>query len=609
MERCTSHFAEEISVDLCDWFPQKKLQPVCTQCRPYATFGTSVAVDATAGLALVGAPRCAIGDFEDKITSRVKGSVYLFALQPDKRTPEGQLINPALWLTSPIAQLEERTMLAAQLSSLSLSEHSSHCLKFGQSVALSQTIALIGSPGAPITTHLLSDNVQHLLSAGTAILSNVAAATVKLQSRFIVIPESQGTLRVFLSTLFPPNQVTRKTVVNYATRDGSAVGLPNHLFQYCSRLPLLAHHRLLNPMYEVEAQLPKCNNSHVSVGDFDGDGDFDLVVGCDHGQVYAAENVGTRFYGDFRLIDSAISITGSVHVPANAAPILVDIDGDGDLDLFIGDSVGEVHFYENTGSSTVAIFTLSPGTNPLSAVACTEGSSSPSFTDWDGDGDYDAVIGCGDGALQYWNNIGTINIASFSLVAGALDPFDGIIVPGFAKPSFQNVVGDNAHDLILGSGATGVTVYERSGDNLHLVSEQDNPLATLRFLKLERVSVAFADIDSDQRIDVAVGCADGCVETVFNFGFLVGKQSFVSNRHSIFFNSVCRDFRHVTGTIVWIPGANFPPFIDIRILDDLIKDEDVSKSFYLDLHIPEGPALQGKYYTTEIRIDDDDFVS
>ncbi|MEA1998032.1 MAG: PKD domain-containing protein, partial [Euryarchaeota archaeon] len=78
----------------------------------------------------------------------------------------------------------------------------------------------------------------------------------------------------------------------------------------------------------------------------------------------------------------------------NSSPDLVDIDNDGDLDLFVGECYGRIHFYRNDGDSSVpfwiseGLFTDSSG-NMLDVGLY----SAPAFVDIDGDDDYDAIIG------------------------------------------------------------------------------------------------------------------------------------------------------------------------------------------------------------------------
>ena len=103
---------------------------------------------------------------------------------------------------------------------------------------------------------------------------------------------------------------------------------------------------------------------------------------------------------------------GLADVGVNANPTFVDIDGDGDLDAFIGNSAGNTLFYRNTGTVDNAELTAA-GTNPL-GLSDVGFSASPTFADIDGDGDLDAFVGNSDGNTLFFRNNGTALLAAFA---------------------------------------------------------------------------------------------------------------------------------------------------------------------------------------------------
>ena len=111
------------------------------------------------------------------------------------------------------------------------------------------------------------------------------------------------------------------------------------------------------PSLQLRGHLSVLPAFHLApaLGDLDGDGLPDLVIGQFQDAVAWYRNSGTAGAGRFVLIDSAVA-----RLPrgSNAVPELHDIDNDGDLDLFIGDAGGRVAFFRNEGSKQAPKFVL-----------------------------------------------------------------------------------------------------------------------------------------------------------------------------------------------------------------------------------------------------------
>jgi hypothetical protein len=162
--------------------------------------------------------------------------------------------------------------------------------------------------------------------------------------------------------------------------------------------------------------------------DIDADGDQDLFVGSMNGTIHQFENVGTSNNAVFA--DEAITaqLFSGVDVGSDSAPTFADLDNDGDFDAVLGHFATGVVYYENTGVPSAAQFTLRTGANdPFDAAQDFLGSrTSPTLTDVNGDGKVDLVSGTSFGTLQYCENTGTATVPAFTYREDLDDPFDGI---------------------------------------------------------------------------------------------------------------------------------------------------------------------------------------
>ncbi len=195
------------------------------------------------------------------------------------------------------------------------------------------------------------------------------------------------------------------------------------------------------------------NNPEFFFIDIDADNDNDLVYLDSDGTFGWYKNTGDRFNPEFEY--SLDTISG---VSINGWFYFVDIDNDGDPDLFTSGSANYISFYRNAGSIGFPSFvpeedTLRDSDNDFmfSEFGC-----NPLFEDVDGDGDFDFVSGNSAGTLTYYENIGNSNFFNFK----------------FITTFWQDI-------LIISTSA---------GDNLHGASSLD-----------------FADIDNDGDLDLFWG--------------------------------------------------------------------------------------------------------
>ena len=146
-----------------------------------------------------------------------------------------------------------------------------------------------------------------------------------------------------------------------------------------------------------------------SWGDFDGDGDLDLICGEFRDSFTYYENTGTRtkpVYAAGRQLTSAgLPLVMDLCM---ITPTAVDFDGDGDLDLVCGDEDGRVAFIENTGKVVGGLPQFLPPRyfRQFAADVKFGALATPYAFDWDGDGDEDLISGNSAGYIAFIENLG-----------------------------------------------------------------------------------------------------------------------------------------------------------------------------------------------------------
>jgi hypothetical protein len=143
-----------------------------------------------------------------------------------------------------------------------------------------------------------------------------------------------------------------------------------------------------------------------ALGDLDGDGDNDLLLGTALGEIYYYENIAPKGqFANFLLRDRNYLKKATNEPLAAPSPTLFDLDGDGDLDLLIGTARGSIWLYENVGSKRQPNFIKR--TERWGQISVTDwdntqlGRARPLLQDFNQDGAPDLIIGNASGLLLY----------------------------------------------------------------------------------------------------------------------------------------------------------------------------------------------------------------
>jgi hypothetical protein len=177
-------------------------------------------------------------------------------------------------------------------------------------------------------------------------------------------------------------------------------------------------------------------------GDLDGDGDQDLVFGCFYGDLHMNWNVGTPQVPAW-LDDPSMFQGLAIHW--KPAPLLADLDADGDLDLLIVRDDFAPRYLENTGSPTSPQWTDRGNVSGITFAHPAHVYAA--LGDLDGDGDLDMVGSCYGPNIQCWENVGTPQ--GFQFVENP-SMLIGVVAPQGYGLDLLDIDADGDPDLLFG---------------------------------------------------------------------------------------------------------------------------------------------------------------
>jgi len=233
-----------------------------------------------------------------------------------------------------------------------------------------------------------------------------------------------------------------------------------------------------------------------TITDLDNDALLDLIIGKENGTIshYEQDSPGST---DFSLVSESFS---DIDVKRYATPRFIDLDQDGLLDLIVGMENGTLNHYKQDAAGSTE-FSLVTDTFNMIDVGYL---SVPCFTDLDGDGLIDMIVGVNAGHMHHYEQA-SLGSTDFDLVS---EKFNGMDIGAQACPVFTDVDQDGLQDLMIGDNFGFLHFYEQEAsgsENMQLISGNILPGMDIGI----HASPSFVDLDHDGLLDMIVGETNG----------------------------------------------------------------------------------------------------
>ena len=263
--------------------------------------------------------------------------------------------------------------------------------------------------------------------------------------------------------------------------------------------------------------------SSPTVWDVNQDGLKDILVGYNQphptfshtARIAYFENTGTSDLPAFTLIDEDFADLSSYNFKS-IHPAFGDINADGTPELIIGQENGYLETFTNTVPGTDNYMALSP--DPLHGIYL-NGFAKPQLVDLSGDGLIDVVVGTRNGTISYIENRGTTTDPIFELIT---DTLAGIYQDVYFQECSPYIIPTEGSSFDLYYGQRSGTIAKYRGNLQEGFILEEERLGTIDVG--DRIALTFADINTDGLPEILAGNMRGGLD-IFSPEVIVSADS------------------------------------------------------------------------------------
>ena len=394
---------------------------------------------------------------------------------------------------------------------------------------LSSQFVLVAALAAPVAALAQAPTITTVISTATRAGNNIVISGTNLGTvtavtlNGLTMPiQSYGALGTSVTAKVPYEASSGK--VRVTNPSGTALyGTPVGVNRTSSSFSFPQKTSTTTPLVTISSA--SGGYSTPVVTDLNQDGVLDLVVGNGNGTLtlYPQAAAKAVTFGTGTLLTASTTAApttfNTIDVSSYAKPTFADIDGNGLMDMLVGENYGTVKRYEQTAAKAATF--IDRGVliaNPYGTISGTATNNGmyarPGVADLDNDGLLDILVGAYDGKIHHYEQTAA-NGSTFAattpanLQVGTTD----IAINTISKPLIMDLDGNGLLDMLVGSSSGTLAHYEQAASNsFAFVASSPAALATSGTTTIGTTQTGnyysaptLTDLDQDGYLDLIVG--------------------------------------------------------------------------------------------------------